>query len=222
MNKIMYTFIIWSLSIGQAVSGERIFVTFDHLNTVSTVYTDIESFDYSIEVGIKPEGMMVNRDASILFVANQFDNTITIIDTLSFLVTGVVKVGERPYAILAHPDGKRLLVTNYYEDTVTVIDTPTQKVIQTLITGKGPYAITTNPSGSLIFISNYWEDNTVMIISSTTYKLLATIKVGASPVSMTSDNKYIYVANDLDQTITIIDYMLKSDTLEAFFDCNLL
>jgi len=52
-----------------AYSGERLFVTFENSDTVSVIYTDMNFFDYSIEVGSKPEGMMVNNDGTNLYVA---------------------------------------------------------------------------------------------------------------------------------------------------------
>jgi hypothetical protein len=101
-------------------------------------------------------------------------------------------------------DGDRLFCTRYtLGNDVAVIDTATNTVLTT-IPAVLPKAIATSPSGSLLYIAH--ADNRVTILDSTTYTLLATVVLPATPLTLgaTSDGLHLYAALN-DRSIADID-----------------
>ena len=60
-----------------------------------------------------------------VFVSNERDNTITVVDAASLEVVATVKVGERPRGILLSGDGRSLYVCASDSDRVEVMDLAT-------------------------------------------------------------------------------------------------
>jgi YVTN family beta-propeller protein len=79
-------------------------------------------------------------DDSLLFVTNQDDSTVSVIDTKTLKSLAVIDVGDKPEGISTHPDGASVYVANWFDNNVSVIDAKTLKVIQTISTGEGSRA----------------------------------------------------------------------------------
>jgi YVTN family beta-propeller protein len=77
---------------------------------------------------------------TLLFVTNQDDTTVSVIDTQTLTEIKQIEVGEKPEGISTHPDGERVYVANWYDGTVTVIDAKTLTVVTTIKTGDGSRA----------------------------------------------------------------------------------
>jgi len=76
----------------------------------------------------------------LLFVTNQDDGTVSVIDTESLKSVAVIPVGDKPEGISTHPDGQHVYVANWFDNNVSVIDTKSLKVINTIATGEGSRA----------------------------------------------------------------------------------
>ena len=84
----------------------------------------------TIKVGGNPDGVGITPDGGKVYVANQLDNTVTVIDAAANAVIGSpIAVGRAPLGLAITPDGSRAYVANYYSNTVSVIDTATDAVI---------------------------------------------------------------------------------------------
>ena len=79
----------------------------------------------------------VNADE--LFVGNERDNTVTVLDGERRNIIKTIFVDERPRGIVITPDHHReVLVCNGDNDDITIIDTSTLAVARTLQTGPDP------------------------------------------------------------------------------------
>jgi len=76
--------------------------------------------------------------AYTLYVSNEKDNTISIIDGESLEVIDSVEVGERPRGIVLGKDGKNLYICTSDEDHVEVLNLETLKVTANLPSGPDP------------------------------------------------------------------------------------
>ena len=63
--------------------------------------------------------------AATIFVANEKDNTITVLNADTLKTVKTIKVARRPRGIVVSPDGKELFVAAGDGDIMDVIDTKT-------------------------------------------------------------------------------------------------
>jgi YVTN family beta-propeller protein len=86
-----------------------------------------------------------------------------------------------PFSIAMHPDSVHLYVTNPNSGKVTLFHT--QGTSQTLLdVGGMPMGIDRNADGSRVYVANQGS-NTVQVIDTATYTVVATIPVGSAPRS---------------------------------------
>jgi YVTN family beta-propeller protein len=167
----------------------------------------------TIPVGVNPSGVAVSPDGSRLYVANQSDGTVSVIDTATNTVVGEpIPVVVAPYAVAVSPDGSRVYVTSLYVGpggTVSVIDTATNTTLGDPIDVGGSYhfGVAVSPDGSRVYVTN-GVDNTVSVIDTATNTVVGDpIPVGSSPVAVavSPDGSRVYVANQFDNTVSVID-----------------
>jgi YVTN family beta-propeller protein len=159
-----------------------------------------------IRVNSYPIGVAVNPSTNKIYVANEFSNTVSIIDGSTDKVDATIKVGSFPYGIDVNPLNNRIYTSNRGSGTVSVIDGSTNIQIANTSVGKSPIGVAVNPSTSLIYVINI-ESNTVSIIDGITNNVSMTIKVGNIPygVAINPVNNKIYVTNIGDNTVSVID-----------------
>jgi YVTN family beta-propeller protein len=101
----------------------------------------------SVAVGKRPSGLAVLRDGSKVFVANSEADTVSVIDTATFTVTGAIPldVNVEPYGVLAHPDSSTVYVSSYVGSNVSVLDVATGTATNTIPVQAKPKGITIDP-----------------------------------------------------------------------------
>jgi len=117
--------------------------------------------------------------ADRIFVSNEKDNTITVLDGQSLAITNTIKVGQRPRAILLSVDGKSLYICASDSDRIEVLDLTTLKIVRTLPSGPDPERFDTSPDGKLLYIANE-NDNKVSVLDIAAAKIVAETPVGSS------------------------------------------
>jgi YVTN family beta-propeller protein len=166
----------------------------------------IVNINSGIRVNSYPIGVAVNPSTNKIYVANDFSNTVSIIDGSTDKVDATINVGISPYGIGVNPLNNRIYVSNRDSGTVSVIDGSTNNQIANVSTGKRPLSVAVNPSTSLIYVTNI-DSNTVSIIDGITNNLKSTIKVGNVPygVAVNPVTNKTYVTNIVDNTISVIE-----------------
>ena len=144
----------------------------------------------TIPVGDDPQAVRVNPSTNRVYVANQGDDTVSVIDGASNAVIVTVPVGDKPFAIGVNSATGRVYVTNRDEDTVSVIDgasnaviatipvgaSPSNAVIATIPVGASPQAIGVNATTSRVYVASY-EDGTVSVMDGVSNTVIATVPV---------------------------------------------
>ena len=72
--------------------------------------------DFVGDVAFSPDGRL-------LYAANLYRDSISVVNPQSGMVIGQIKTGRRPYRILFHPDGKSFFVTHWADGTMGQYDT---------------------------------------------------------------------------------------------------
>lgn len=155
--------------------------------------------------------------ASLGYVANFGDDTVSVIDTVTNTSVATIPVGNGPSAVAVTPDGAHVYVLNAFDNTVSVIATATNTVVgspipvgpsigptsnvSVLITG----GIAITPSGNSVYVVNS-GGNTVSVIGTASNTVVDTIPVGLEPtgIAITPDGTHVYVTNLEDNTVSVI------------------
>ena len=73
-------------------------------------------------------------EAYQLFISNEKDNTVTVLDSTNMQPVKVIKTGRRPRGIRITPDFKEVLVCAGDDDAIDVIDTTKLEVVRSIPT----------------------------------------------------------------------------------------
>jgi DNA-binding beta-propeller fold protein YncE len=134
-----------------------------------------------LSVGASPRRVAVSPDGQYVFVVNDRDNTMSIIEVSSgpsfqvlspSITIGPPHVDDGPYSSLTvSPDGSCLFVTGYDSVLVWGIDKnnhPPVQPLQTLSVGQQPSAVAASPDARYVFVANAGggagEDGTISVI----------------------------------------------------------
>ncbi|WP_316785191.1 YncE family protein, partial [Streptomyces sasae] len=104
--------------------------------------------DPTVPVGNFPTGVAINSAGTRAYVANEGDDTVSVIDTATNTVTATINVGSSPFGVAVTPGGAFVYVTNVASDSVSVIDTATNAVTDTISVGTAPFGIAINTAGT--------------------------------------------------------------------------
>jgi len=121
--------------------------------------------------------------AYMVYVSNEKDNTITVVDSTTMEVVKTVNVGQRPRGITISHDGKHIYLCASDDDTIEVIDTATLEIVDTLPSGPDPELFVLSPDGKTLYVANE-DDNLVTVIDVEGKNVLAEIPVGVEPEGM--------------------------------------
>lgn len=173
---------------------------------------------------------MARTGQPLAYVANFYDNTVSVIDTGDNRVVNIVPVGHGPSGVAVTPDGKHVYVSNFADGTVSVIETgrSADKVVETLQVGSGPKGLAVAPDGKHVYVANSGEfySVTVSVIDTRTNAVatvtnsescspLARVCVNfgqASSVAVTPDGKYVYVGAQTRAAFEVFSYLFVLDT----------
>lgn len=139
----------------------------------------------TIPVGTYPNGLDINRITNRLYVANQQQATISVINTLTNAVVGSpIPVGNLPGAVTVNETTNRVYVVNANDDTVSVIDGGTNAVIGSPIPVTDPGGIVVNPVTNRVYVGNS-NSNVIYMIDGNSNTLVGTpIVVGYNPTKL--------------------------------------
>jgi YVTN family beta-propeller protein len=163
----------------------------------------------TIQLGAFPGSLVVSPDSSLLYIGENDNNTVQVINTSTNAITATIAVGTLPFAMAITPDGKTLYVTNALDGTVSVISTANNTVTTTLKVQQYPYAIAISPDATYAYVTNANSGNISIIDTTTNQVLSQSITVDGSPRNVVfSDSgdtayvtSYIYPRRHVDRAI---------------------
>ncbi|MEL6511297.1 MAG: YVTN family beta-propeller repeat protein [Pseudomonadota bacterium] len=121
--------------------------------------------------------------ADEIWVSNEKDDTISVIDIETMEVVRTIDVGERPRGITFSQDYSVLYVCASDSDTVQVIDPETGEVLHELPSGEDPEQFVLHPDDRHLYIANE-DDAITTVVDTQTRKVVAQIDVGIEPEGM--------------------------------------
>lgn len=95
----------------------------------------------SVEMGQQGAGVAYDDATKTVFVANFFDDSVSVINAGTLTLAGKIPVGRSPFGMAADPAGNNVYVTNTSDDSLTAIDTLSRNVLVTIQVGDQPWTL---------------------------------------------------------------------------------
>ena len=121
--------------------------------TVITVGPPTPTAIVQVQVGKQPEAIDISPDGGEVWVGQNGDGGISIIDTATNAVKETFKVGELPIRLKFTPDGKRVIVTDPKGGAVVIVDAATRKHLKRIPMDGVPLGIQLAPDGKRAYIA---------------------------------------------------------------------
>jgi YVTN family beta-propeller protein len=92
----------------------------------------------TVAVGAGASAIAVQQPTGHVFVADEADNSVSILDARSGRILRTARVGIAPLALAVNERTGRLVVANNGDNSVSVLDTATGRVVRTVAVGADP------------------------------------------------------------------------------------
>lgn len=120
--------------------------------------------------------------AELIFVSNERDNTVTVLDGGTLETVKTLKTSARPRGIITSHDGKLIYVCAGDDNRLDVIDVATLEIVSQLDSGPDPELLDVDHAGNRIYIAN--EDDAMVTVMESDGTILKEIGVGIEPEGM--------------------------------------
>ena len=146
-----------------------------------------------------------------IYVSNEKDNTISVIDGESLEVTDTIEVGQRPRGIVLSNDGSLLYMCTSDDNHVEVLDLDSREVLHSLPSGPDPELMALSPDGKFLYIANE-DDNLVTVVDVDKRSKVTEIPVGIEPegIGLSPDGKWLVNTSET----TNMAHFINTETLE--------
>ena len=141
------------------------------------------------DLSCSPTIPAVTPNGARVYVTNNLQDTVTVIDTLTNTVIDTITVGPSPWGIAITPDGRRAYVASRTAGIV-VIDTSTNTVITTIPDSAMPLGVAIPPDGSRAYVSNALASVSVVDISTNTIVTNIPLIDFVGPFPFPPDNQF--------------------------------
>ena len=118
--------------------------------------------------------------AETIYVSNEKDHNISVIDGNSLEVIKTVKVGHRPRGIILSKDKKKIIICTSDDNRITVVDVASLEVEYYLPSGPDPELMVMDEDGKFIYVANE-DDNMVTVVDYHGKKIVKEISKWAKP-----------------------------------------
>lgn len=153
----------------------------------------------------KPVSVAINAKTNRIYVADENNNNVDVIDGDINEITNKIKLKGKPGIIDVNEFLNRVYVTTV--NSLNVIDGVTEKVIDTVKIGSTLSGLKVNPNKNHIYVNDS-HTGILHVINGFTHETIEIVEVGINPqgISLDSQNNLVYVADqDSGQIITIFD-----------------
>jgi YVTN family beta-propeller protein len=168
--------------------------------------------------------------ADRVYAAEQFSNTVSVIDPASNTLLGVIRLGDPQPTnfsplyrgqVLVHgmgfsPDRKTIAVVSIGSNSVTFIDTATNQVKHTTYIGRSPHEAFFTPDGKEVWVTVRGEDY-VSVLDARTYEETGRIKTPGGPgmTIFSPDGRYGYVCSSFNPVLVVFDVKTHAEVGRA-------
>jgi len=152
----------------------------------------------TIAVGNRPIYLAVDHATNRVYVSNQLDGTVSVIDGATNTVMATVKVGLYPNGIAVNPRTNRIYVANLNSGTLSIINGE-KLTTSTLRLGQSPAKVAVNSSTNRVYVTLEEQEGSLAVVDGKKRKVIASVPLPPYPLSVAVDTSLnqIYVADFL-------------------------
>ncbi|MDQ6672332.1 MAG: bifunctional YncE family protein/alkaline phosphatase family protein [Chloroflexota bacterium] len=158
-----------------------------------------------------PGGLAIAADGRTLFVADNLDDSLSLVDIPARTVKTTLPVGHNPYAVVLAEDGREVYVSNWGEHSVSVVDSAATQVLETIDVGTHPSAMALSSARHELYVANADSDS-VSVVDTRSHQVVRTISLapyegaqqGSSPDALAINGDLLYVANAGNNDIAVV------------------
>ena len=154
-----------------------------------------------------------------VYVSNEKDNTVSVIDTKSLDVVRTFAVGKRPRGITFSRDYALLYICASDSDAVQVYGAADDKHLYDLPSGRDPEQFATSQDGKRLYIANE-DDAVTTVVDLATRKVVYQVDVGVEPEGMavSPDNALMVTTSETTSMAHIFDTVTLKSVADVLVD----
>jgi len=151
-----------------------------------------------------PLGVHANGIGTV-FVMNEGDGTVTVLDGVNHLAVERVRVGAGPRAGAVSTDMRFVWVANRDGGNLSVLDRTTYTVVAGIPLGGKPEGVLFDPDGERVYVTDS-AGNAVKVVELSSSSVVQTVPVGKAPIgiAISPDGAQLAVANPGSNTISLL------------------
>ncbi|MER9049034.1 PQQ-dependent catabolism-associated beta-propeller protein [Mesorhizobium sp. M0923] len=144
--------------------------------------------------------------AETVYVSNEQDNAVAVVDGASMSLSATIDVGRRPRGLALSIDKKTLFVAVGDDNRIDVVDLAKRRVVGQLPSGADPEFFVVHPDGKRLFVANE-NDNLVSVVEIASAKVIGNVDVGVEPEGMavSADGRYVACTSETTSMLHLID-----------------
>jgi YVTN family beta-propeller protein len=152
----------------------------------------------TIAVGNQPIYLAADQKTNRVYVSNQADDTVSVIDGATNAVLRTVRVGHNPNGVAVNPKTNTIYVANLAGGSLSIIN-GSKLTTSILRLGSYPAKVAVNPVTNRVYATLEDKNGFLDVIDGRERKLVASIPLPPYPLSVTvdTDSNRIYVADFL-------------------------
>lgn len=157
--------------------------------------------------------LCVPAAADEMWISNEKDDTLSVIDIETLEVIRTIETGERPRGITFSKDFSVLYICASDSDSVQVMDPETGEILHDLPSGEDPEQFVLHPNDRHLYIANE-DDAITTVVDTETRTVIAQIDVGIEPEGMavSPDGKIAITTSET----TNMAHWIDTETQELF------
>ncbi|MBO9434867.1 MULTISPECIES: YVTN family beta-propeller repeat protein [unclassified Ruegeria] len=151
--------------------------------------------------------------ADEIWISNEKDDTLSVIDIETLEVIRTIETGERPRGITFSKDYSVLYICASDSDSVQVMDPETGEILHDLPSGEDPEQFVLHPNDKHLYIANE-DDAITTVVDTESRTVIAQIDVGIEPEGMavSPDGKIAITTSET----TNMAHWIDTETQELF------
>lgn len=180
-----------------------IFVLLGTLLNPSTPSTLSQSFPATFSSS--GSALAITPDGAVLLVANPDSNSLTFVDTSTYVIQAEIAVGLAPVSVAIAPGGDLAYVANQEGDSLSVVDISQRVVSQTLALGDRPSGVAVSPDGRILAVAESGDD-CIHLLDPLTLQTQSLLPVADRPygLAFTPDSRRLLVTHLLSGNLTML------------------
>ena len=154
--------------------------------------------------------LVVSPDGARAYVTNFWHGTVSVLDLDTKRILAQIATGSGTEGIGISPDGRYIYTSSVYINEIRGRDrhehATSSRACGDAELLRGCARLATAPTDGRTLVVNCADNGRVLIVDADTLKIRHNIVVGTLPIGITvPDDRFAYVANMLDDTISVID-----------------